>query len=224
MSKKPVVTNDVSEQKPSQAEVANQANQGDLAARQDQLEGQIQQLAKQNMGILDVLGEISKTLAKNTSVETGRYNDAMEYQIGQDETVDFIEADDGLEIERPAYTDPDTPHFKEAAAYEAFMKEPVRVLINDTSERHADPVIEISVNGNKAIFVRGQEKVVPRFIVEGLARAKPVAFKNEEYTDPRGIRAVRNPGSSGLRYPFSVVADRNPLGKRWLKSILAQPS
>lgn len=103
-----------------------------------------------------------------------------------------------------------------------FMREPVTVHIHETSDKNADPRFIIGVNGRNQTFVRGKEYTVPRYVVEGLARAKPVAFKNEEFFKPDGERAVRWPSVRGTRYPFSVIGDSDR-GNAWLKQVLRQP-
>lgn len=106
----------------------------------------------------------------------------------------------------------------------AFMREPVTVHIHESSDQQADPHFMIAVNGRKQIFSRGREYTVPRYIVEGLARAKPVGFRNEEYFKPDGERSVRWPSTRGLRYPFSAVKDPSgDKGAAWLKIVLKQP-
>jgi len=103
-----------------------------------------------------------------------------------------------------------------------FMAEPVKVHIHDVSETNADPNFSIGVNGRNYYFFRGEEKTVPRFVVEGLARAKPVGYRNEPFKMQDGSDSVRWPKRAGLRYSFATIGD-SPKGNAWLKSVLAQP-
>lgn len=103
-----------------------------------------------------------------------------------------------------------------------FMAEPVLVHIHDVSEPNADPNFFVGVNGRNYYFFRGEEKTVPRFVVEGLARAKPVGYRNEPFKMQDGSDSVRWPKRAGLRYSFATIGD-SPKGNAWLKSILAQP-
>lgn len=119
--------------------------------------------------------------------------------------------------------DPKNPAMVEKHANELFMRDKLLVKILDTHEKNADPRFFVSVNGQSVVFVRGQQKWVPRYIVEGLARAKPIAYGNEEYTTQEGIRAVRHPKQIGLRYPFTVLSDPHPRGADWLAHVIAQP-
>lgn len=145
-------------------------------------------------------------------------HDPNEYSMAEPVAV----GDDAV-IEKSRPIDVDSPEFKKKAETEAFMREKLHIVIHQTSEKNADQVFDISVNGKSMVFRRGHEyEAVPRMFVEGLARAKPVNYENEEYTDVKGVRAVRHPGRRGLRYGFSVIRDPNPKGQAWLKKVLAE--
>lgn len=152
----------------------------------------------------------------------------LEEQIGQDGLVEFEESDPRSEETEAILVKPDQepiedPVAKEKLADLAFMEEKLSIHIHDTAERDADPRFEISVNGIPFFFERGKQyDNVPRYIVEGLARAKPVHYANEEY-DENGEKGTRWPSRTGLRYGFSVIRDPHPRGGDWLRSVLAQP-
>lgn len=113
------------------------------------------------------------------------------------------------------------PGFKEKADYEAFMHEEVDVEVHETTDENADPLPCVWVNGRPQRFHRGHTQTVKRKYVEGLARAKQTAISTREVMQD-GERAIRIDRHTGLRYPFSVVSDPNPLGRPWLKKILAE--
>lgn len=184
-------------------------------------------------GLIDVISSLAQTvetmnesvsaMAMNTPVVIRKHIEPMEMDAGQNYTPEFsVNRNNDVVVEVPSMTDPKSPGFIEKMKNIAFMEERVTVLVHDTSEKHADAVVEIGVNGRNELFVRGQEKTVARKFVEGLARAKPVSFRNEEYTAEDGTRKVRHPSNIGSRYTFSVVQDPNPMGKEWLKSVMAQ--
>lgn len=104
-----------------------------------------------------------------------------------------------------------------------FMNEMVTVDILAAGRDEDDEVFVIEVNENKCVFRRNERKTVPRYIVEGLARAKPIGYSNEEYYKPDGTRDIRWPTRRGERYPFAVFHDPNPDGARWLQQVRAQP-
>jgi hypothetical protein len=169
-------------------------------------------------GIEEGLGKILE--AVNKPVVKRDHFEPLEQDLGGEHSREFDE--DGV-LELPQNANPESAEFQTKAAALAFNEEPVTVFIHDTSEKNADPIFEVAVNGRKRTFLRDKEYTVPRKFVEALARARPIAYKNEEYTRPDGERAVRYNSSKGLRYGFSVVRDDNPNGKAWLKGVLAEP-
>ena len=121
--------------------------------------------------------------------------------------------------------DANDPAFQEKMAMLEFMSEPVTICLASPAEEQADPRCEVAVNGESAVFIRNEEieYTVPRYIVEGLARAKPHTFGNEEYIDPKdGVMKVRHPVRMGVRYPFQVRRDDNPRGPAWLAGVLSE--
>lgn len=103
-----------------------------------------------------------------------------------------------------------------------FNEERVIVLVHESSDEFADPVVCIEVNGQKQIFVRGEDTVCRRKFLEGLARAKRQTYGNKETTDRNGDKTVIWPARRGLRYPMSVVRDDNKRGPSWLKGLLKE--
>ncbi len=155
--------------------------------------------------------------ALNNPVVVRKHTEADEQELGA--TADIGES----LIEDGRFGNVDMPEFKEKAKSLAFMNEPVTVAIHESSGQHDDKIFDVSVNGRAMTFVRGEEYIVQRKFIEGLARAKPIHYENQEYVDTDGVRKVRHPSRKGLRYPFAVVKDDNPIGRQWLKVVLAQP-
>lgn len=112
---------------------------------------------------------------------------------------------------------------KEKADNLAFNEELVTVEVHTTPDKFAPQWVEISVNGQKELFWRGVPKTCKRKFVEGLARCKPVSYKNVEYVDADGSRSVKWPSTVGLEYPFSMLEDKNPRGRDWLRKLLREP-
>ncbi len=170
--------------------------------------------------LTEIMTVFSRTL--NQSIEP------MEQNLGKERepsnfTVD--ESGDAVLIDQGVH-DVDSPQFKEKVALLKFMEEPVTVHIHQTSEKDADQCFDIQVNGRGQVFVRGQTYIVRRKFIEGLARAKPVHYENESYSEiqqGRPVQAVRYPSRRGLRYPFTVTEDVNHNGAAWLEAVLAQP-
>lgn len=107
---------------------------------------------------------------------------------------------------------------RDAVALEAFMNEKVIIMIAEDNDEDALPWVVPNVNGvNQPIF-RGVETVVKRKFVEVLARAINTTYKQtlKDSADPGSIMHVPK---HALAYPFTVVEDRNPDGRSWLKRI-----
>jgi len=147
---------------------------------------------------------------------------AAEQQVGQAEVV-TMKTTGPAKLERSVIEIPEGPVTKSFADALKEGEEILTVVVHTTTDKHAEPAPYFWNNGKRYIFPRGFEVKVPRKVVEQLARCKETGFKNEEFTDNDGSRAVRWPAQTGLRYPFSVTHDPNPrLGDAWLKKILAE--
>lgn len=116
----------------------------------------------------------------------------------------------------------DTPRWEEKAKNLAFMNEMVTVQIHDTGSINEEQFVEVRNDGKPQFIERGKPQTIRRMFVEVLARAKKEGISTPEYTDATGARATKIIRSPSLRYPFSVVEDRNPEGRTWLTRILAE--
>jgi len=191
-----------------------------------ELKAENEELATGMASMMDELEKIKTQLAeaKNNPVIIRKTLEPMEMDQGEAHTAEFTTGmGEDQELEIPRAMAPDGPEMKQKADMLDFFRMPVTVHIHDTAEKNADRIFEIGVNGKKHIFQRNREYTVPRYVVEGLIRAKPISYTCEEYTDADGARAYRYPSSSGLRYGFSVIKDEHPMGASWLKATLAQP-
>lgn len=107
-------------------------------------------------------------------------------------------------------------------AMEVFMNEIVTVLVHETAVEGELDVISPSVNGVNQPIRRGVETPVRRKYVEALARAKETKYKQaDNHMDPSDRPMIPKTAPS---YPFSLIEDKNPRGRDWLKNILAQPA
>ena len=188
----------------------------------DSVRSEIQASQQSIMEAINALASGGKsTRAIDNPVELpGSQVDAYNENLG--EAIDLSD-EDGTMIDGTKYGDVENPIFKEKMEYEAFMKEMVEVQIHDMQGDENVPLFDISVNGRACVFRFGEAKWVPRYIVEGLARARPIHYSNEAYRKQDGSESIRHPARRGLRYPFSVITDKNPRGNTWLRNILAQP-
>ena len=107
----------------------------------------------------------------------------------------------------------------------AFMEEMVTVYIHDTQEEDAQMVFDVTVSGKRAngrvattqvVFMRGETKLVPRFIIDRLMRLRPYKYSNRKVRrhEEDGGNQYEYPMSSGPRFPFDIVED-TPRGRTW---------
>lgn len=131
-------------------------------------------------------------------------------------TMSIVEAN-GMDMEDPGV--------KDWMSRMAFNEERLEIEITEVmgDDDQIDQAFSIAVNGINWLFHRGRTyDNIPRYIVEGIARAKPHSFGNKEVTDANGVKRMVYPRSMGLRYPFSILHDPNPLGREWFKSLLME--
>ena len=104
---------------------------------------------------------------------------------------------------------------------EKFMQEIVTVMVADSNDENDTELVQVSVNGNRQFFQRGRAQEVKRYFVERLARAKRTSYTQN--LDERLGEGMNNMiPRHALRYPFTVIEDKNPKGGAWLRGILAE--
>lgn len=157
-------------------------------------------------------------------------SEPMDPQEGMAKFAESSQRDEDALIVDPKMIHPDFEIIKSLDAEKkakidalAFMNEMVTVDILESQKEEDDEMFIIEVNERKAVFRRGERTTVPRWAVEGLARAKPIGFTSQEYYKADGTRDIRWPSRRGERYPFAVFHDPNPDGQRWLQQVRAQP-
>lgn len=116
----------------------------------------------------------------------------------------------------------DRPVDPEKMAMMAFMDEPVTIRIATTTDKNAEQVFELNINGKVEFFRRGEVKTVKRYFVDRLARLKETAFSQQEVLNKEGIKDILHTPNTALKYDFSIVEDRHPRGADWLKHVLSE--
>jgi len=153
---------------------------------------------------------------KNTS-------DTRDLKVGQEQSHEIPMTG---HVDRSAFQDEfetvDTPDYDEVAKRTAFFEELVEVKVLEDQRPNAEQFIQTSVNGINQFFERGVPVFVKRMFLEVLARARPFNITTQEYVDSNGSKATKIVKSFGLAYPFAVLADNNPDGRRWLEAILKE--
>jgi hypothetical protein len=103
------------------------------------------------------------------------------------------------------------------------MEEPVTVVVHESTDKYAEDPVRVGNNGVNQAFVRGEPVTVKRKFVYALAKARPIGYSQEVRTDASSGDVVeRLMPKRALKYPFSIVEDRNPNGTAWLKKVLVE--
>lgn len=132
-----------------------------------------------------------------------------------------LEGDSRKAIEHLDIVTADGPTAMHFAEELAFMNENVTIMVHESEDPNAENPIMVSVNGRNQYIFRGQEITVRRCYVERLARAKRQAYKQDlTQTDPVLYNSMKK--STALMYPFSLIEDRNPVGRDWLRKVMAE--
>lgn len=128
-------------------------------------------------------------------------------------------AEDALDAPQVEIAQPDVS--REKLDELAFMEEPVRVLVHDSTNPTDEQVPRVWNDGRPEFFVRNVEKVVKRKFVEVLARMKKTTYTQRKEKDDNGVEYYVNVPHSALQFPFAVIDDTQR-GRAWLARILAE--
>lgn len=104
----------------------------------------------------------------------------------------------------------------------AFMAEPVEVMVLPSQNKDdTTRLVTISVNGTTYYMVRGEWRVVPRFVLEVLVRAKRESWNFGYRKAADGSTFETSNAYNILRFPHHY-RDKNPRGQAWYDSIKDQ--
>ena len=109
--------------------------------------------------------------------------------------------------------------FRDKAEYEKFMEDPLVIVINETSDEKAPPIVFCGVNGDGRWIPRNTPVKIQRKFVERLAQSQERHYKTIENRDHAADNAMlvraRNVGIS-----FHVLKDPHPRGTQWLRRVM----
>ena len=114
--------------------------------------------------------------------------------------------------------------FKTLAEYEKFMEEPVVIEILTTTDPNAPKAVFIGVNGDSRWLPRGMPLKLQRKFVERLAQAQEMRYETKRSKDPESDMGMDTLRSTAQSYQFSVLEDKNPIGRKWLLRVTRQGS
>lgn len=118
---------------------------------------------------------------------------------------------------------PDGPLQSDYVKELAFMEEEVTVMVNETNDENEIPMVDIYVNGRVQYFPRGVAVKCRRKFLEGLVRSKPVNVRCQAVVPGAGQEPVNKVSrTTAIKYPFTVIEDKNPNGNAWLRKIMAE--
>lgn len=107
---------------------------------------------------------------------------------------------------------------------EAFMRDELEVFFNDPGNENEPSFVEVNVNGDYRMVMRGDTAKLRRYHVAVLANAKQSRVRQRKIVSPDGSMGFQEENVLSLTYPFQVMHDPNPkVGAPWLKKMLSQP-
>jgi len=109
--------------------------------------------------------------------------------------------------------------------FEQFMRDELDVFINEAQNENDPNIVEINVNGDYCMAVRGDTVKMRRYHVAALARAKQSRVRQRKVVNADGSMGFVEEQVLSLTYPFSIVSDPRPQkGAPWLKQLLSNPA
>jgi hypothetical protein len=107
---------------------------------------------------------------------------------------------------------------------EVFMRDELEVFFNEANNESDPGFVEVNVNGDYRMVVRGETAKLRRYHVAVLANAKQSRVRQRKIVNADGSMGFQEDNVLSLTYPFQVTHDPNPkMGVPWLKKLLAQP-
>ena len=147
-------------------------------------------------------------LAKNRPVSSNKYIESEELDQGSDPVAEPVYTGEGADIVMKNVGDIESPRAQEKMALLKFYEEMVNIHVQEDNTENPMPRFPISINGKTWVFEPGNDYTVPRYVVEGFLRARPVHYKNVEYVDPAdGVKKVKWPSRRGLRFPIALKSN-----------------
>ena len=112
----------------------------------------------------------------------------------------------------------------DAIDQEAFMRDELEVFFNEPVNENEASFVEVNVNGDYRMVMRGDTAKLRRYHVAVLAQAKQSRVRQKKIVNPDGSMGFAEDNVLALTYPFQVMHDPNPQkGVPWLRQLLSNP-
>jgi hypothetical protein len=109
--------------------------------------------------------------------------------------------------------------------FEVFMRDELEVFVNEATSENDPTFVEVNVNGDYRMIVRGNTGKLRRYHVAVLAQAKQSRVRQRKIVNADGSMGFVEEQVLSLTYPFSVISDPNPQrGAPWLRQMLSNPA
>lgn len=146
--------------------------------------------------------------------------------LSSEEIPIFGEVSPAAEATKPGGVQIDTDRVlrTDALEQEAFMRDELEVFFNEPGNEHEPGVVEVNVNGDYRMAVRGETAKMRRYHIAVIASAKQSRVRQKKIVNADGSMGFQEENVLSLTYPFQITHDPNPkLGGPWLKKLLSQP-
>lgn len=104
--------------------------------------------------------------------------------------------------------------FAEQAEYEAFMNEPVGIVIEAGGERDPE-LVPVGTNGHQLWLPRGRPIMVRRYHLERLLRSTVTDFTVTPLHDPSLDEGHQMRNKNRGAFHITIARDPSPQGQRW---------
>jgi hypothetical protein len=113
--------------------------------------------------------------------------------------------------------------FKRIVDDEAFMNEPVTIVIHSSNDENQPGVVVLNVNGVNQPVIRGIPTIIKRKYLEVLIRMKETRY-SQNTPNPSEPDRIQTVGRTAQVYPYEIMEDRNPRGRAWAEHVRAEPA
>lgn len=108
---------------------------------------------------------------------------------------------------------------------EKFMNQEITIFLGEPQSENEPHIVEVTVNGDYRMGVRGHEMKLKRSHLEVLAQAKQSRVRQRLVHSPDGSQSFKEENVLQLTYPFQVIHDPDMRkGGPWLRQLLSNPA